>query len=60
MPTGDAFVSFVSRLFVLDALPLFFVERGLLRDFWDLYAIGNSDVTLSRACAVYVKPFHVP
>ena len=34
-------------------------KRGLLRDFWDLYAIGKSGVTLSEACAAYVKRFHV-
>ena len=34
-------------------------KRGLLRDFWDLYEIGKSGVTLSAACAAYVKRFHV-
>jgi Nucleotidyl transferase AbiEii toxin, Type IV TA system len=34
-------------------------KRGLLRDFWDLYEIGRSGVTLSEACAAYVKRFHV-
>lgn len=34
-------------------------KRGLLRDFWDLYEIGRSGVTLSEASAAYVKRFHV-
>jgi hypothetical protein len=34
-------------------------KRGLLRDFWDLYEIGKSGVSLSEACAAYVKRFHV-
>jgi len=34
-------------------------KRGLLRDFWDLYAIGRSGVTLSEVCAAYVKRFGV-
>jgi hypothetical protein len=34
-------------------------KRGLMRDFWDLYEIGKSGVTLSEACAAYVKRFHV-
>ena len=34
-------------------------KRGLLRDFCDLYEIGKSGVSLSAACAAYVKRFHV-
>jgi hypothetical protein len=34
-------------------------KRGLLRDFWDLYEIGKSGITLSEACAAYVKRFRV-
>jgi hypothetical protein len=34
-------------------------KRGLLRDFWDLYEIGKSGITLSEACVAYVKRFHV-
>jgi hypothetical protein len=34
-------------------------KRGLVRDFWDLYEIGKSGVTLSEACDAYVRRFHV-
>jgi hypothetical protein len=34
-------------------------KRGLRRDFWDLYAIAKSGVSLDDACAAYVRRFGV-
>jgi hypothetical protein len=34
-------------------------RRGLRRDFWDLYAIAESGLTLRGAAAAYVKKFGV-